>query len=221
MAIARIGRPYQPDYSPPSSDNIDMPNQTQPSPLIQRGDTFACNRSYLDRQTLHRDKLGSTRGQVTALHRFAQGVLLADVDWEAPGFSKQVYVKDLVKVYPPLYPISLSPFSRPFWASRHPCRPGDYGLRFDPVRVRPAFAPSIPLTQKTQAAPAALTQTQAPGGRPAAAWLHYPLPLTRPPPLAGGGLPVVRCNAIRDRASRHQLPTRPLFTCLKWPKMPQ
>lgn len=75
-----------------------MPNQTHPSPLIQRGDTVAYNRSWLDRQSLQRDKLVSARGKVTALHRIAQGVLLADVDWDTPGLSKRVYVKDLVKI---------------------------------------------------------------------------------------------------------------------------
>ncbi len=75
-----------------------MPNQTQPSPLIQRGDTVAYNRSFLDRQRLQRDKLVSARGKVTALHRIAEGVLLADVDWTTPGLSKRVYLKDLMKV---------------------------------------------------------------------------------------------------------------------------
>jgi hypothetical protein len=75
-----------------------MPNQTQPSPLIQRGDTVTYKQSYLDRQTLNRDKLLYARGQVTALHRIAEGVLLADVAWDTPGLSKRVYVNDLVKV---------------------------------------------------------------------------------------------------------------------------
>lgn len=75
-----------------------MPNQTPPSPLIQTGDTVAYNRSYLDRQTSQRDKLESAWGKVTALHRIAEGVVLADVDWATPGLSKRVYVKDLVKV---------------------------------------------------------------------------------------------------------------------------
>jgi hypothetical protein len=75
-----------------------MPNQTHLSPLIQRGDTVAYNRNYLDRQTLQRDKLVFARGKVTALHRIAQGVLLADVDWDTPGLSKRVYARDLVKV---------------------------------------------------------------------------------------------------------------------------
>jgi hypothetical protein len=75
-----------------------MPNPTHTSPLIQRGDTVAYNRSWLDRQRLQRDKLVSARGKVTALHRIAQGVLLADVDWDTPGLSKRVYVKDLVKI---------------------------------------------------------------------------------------------------------------------------
>ena len=75
-----------------------MSNQTRPSPLIQRGDTVAYNQGYLDRQSLQRDRLVSARGKVTALHRISQGVLLADVDWDAPGLSKRVYLKDLVKV---------------------------------------------------------------------------------------------------------------------------
>lgn len=75
-----------------------MPNKTQPPSPIQKGDTVAYNRSYLDRQTLQRDKLESARGKVTALHRIAEGVVLADVDWTTPGLSKRVYVKDLVKV---------------------------------------------------------------------------------------------------------------------------
>jgi hypothetical protein len=48
-------------------------------------------------QTLNRDKLVSARGKVTALHRIAEGVLLADVDWDTPSLSKRVYVNDLVK----------------------------------------------------------------------------------------------------------------------------
>jgi hypothetical protein len=75
-----------------------MHSQTHASPLIQRGDTVAYNRSFLNRQTLQRDKLMSATGKVPALHRIAEGVLLADVDWDAPGLSKRVYVKDLVKV---------------------------------------------------------------------------------------------------------------------------
>ncbi len=75
-----------------------MPNQPRPFPLIQRGDTVAYNRSFLDRQRLQRDKLVSARGKVTALHRIAEGVLLADVDWDTAGLSKRVYLNDLVKV---------------------------------------------------------------------------------------------------------------------------
>ena len=75
-----------------------MPNKTQAPPPIQRGDTVAYNRSYLDRQTLQRDKLESAWGKVTALHRIAEGVVLADVDWTTPGLSKRVYLKDLAKV---------------------------------------------------------------------------------------------------------------------------
>jgi hypothetical protein len=56
-----------------------MHSQTHASPLIQRGDTVAYNRSFLDRQTLQRDKQMSATGQLTALHRIAEGVLLADV----------------------------------------------------------------------------------------------------------------------------------------------
>jgi hypothetical protein len=76
-----------------------MPNQTRPAPLVQRGDTVAYNRSYLDRQNVQSDKLVYARGKVMALHRIAEGVVLADVHWDTPGLSKRVYVKDLVKVY--------------------------------------------------------------------------------------------------------------------------
>ncbi len=75
-----------------------MPKQTHSSPLIQRGDTVAYNRTYLDRQRIHCDKLANARGKVTAFHRIAEGVLLADVYWDTPGLSKRVYLKDLVKV---------------------------------------------------------------------------------------------------------------------------
>jgi hypothetical protein len=75
-----------------------MPKQNHSSPLIQRGDTVAYNRTYLDRQRIQRDKLANARGKVTALHRIAEGVLLPDVDWDTPGLSKRVYLKDLVKV---------------------------------------------------------------------------------------------------------------------------
>jgi hypothetical protein len=75
-----------------------MPNQTRPSPSIQRGDTVGYNRAYIDRQTIQRDRLASARGKVTALHRIAEGVVLADVDWDTLGLSKRVYVKDLVKL---------------------------------------------------------------------------------------------------------------------------
>ena len=75
-----------------------MPIQTRTSPLIQRDDTVAYNRGYLHRQNVQSDKLVSARGKVTALHRIAAGVVLADVDWDTPGLSKWVYVKDLVKL---------------------------------------------------------------------------------------------------------------------------
>jgi hypothetical protein len=98
LAIARVDRQGQPDYRRAyPSDSIHMPNHTRPSPHIQRGDTVAYKRSYLDRQTLNRDKLVSARGKVTALHRIAEGVLLADVAWDTAGISKRVYVNDLVK----------------------------------------------------------------------------------------------------------------------------
>jgi hypothetical protein len=74
-----------------------MPKQKHSSPLIQRGDTVAYNPTYLDRQRIQRDTLANARGKVTALHRIAEGVLLADVDWDTPGLSKRVYLKDLVK----------------------------------------------------------------------------------------------------------------------------
>lgn len=75
-----------------------MLKQNHSSQLIQRGDTIAYNRTYLDRQRIQHDKLANARGKVTALHRIAEGVLLADVDWDTPGLSKRVYLKDLVKV---------------------------------------------------------------------------------------------------------------------------
>jgi hypothetical protein len=74
-----------------------MPNQTKPSPAIQTGDTVAYNQNYLDRQSLHRNNLMYARGKVTALHRIAEGVILADVDWDTAGLSKRVYLKDLAK----------------------------------------------------------------------------------------------------------------------------
>ncbi len=75
-----------------------MSHQATASQVIQAGDAVAYNQSYLDRQSLRGRNLISARGRVTALHRIADGIVLADVEWDTAGLSKRVYVKDLAKV---------------------------------------------------------------------------------------------------------------------------
>lgn len=76
-----------------------MPPPFAVSPKIQVGDTVAYNPSYIDRQSLRGGgNLSFARGQVTAVHRIDNGVLLADIEWDTAGLSKRVFVKDLIKV---------------------------------------------------------------------------------------------------------------------------
>ena len=37
------------------------------------------------------------RGTVKAIHRIANDIMMADVEWDTAGLPKRVYVKDLVK----------------------------------------------------------------------------------------------------------------------------
>jgi hypothetical protein len=66
---------------------------------IQPGDTVAYSRSYFDRQEgPELDGIKYARGTVTALHSIANGIVLADVEWDTAGLPKRAYAKDLVKV---------------------------------------------------------------------------------------------------------------------------
>ena len=81
-----------------TTPEADIPYQTKMSPPIQPGDTVAYKQSYVDRQSLRSENLMYARGKITALHHIANGLVLADVDWDTAGLPKRVYVKDLVRV---------------------------------------------------------------------------------------------------------------------------
>jgi hypothetical protein len=75
-----------------------MPNQAAVSQRIQVGDTIGLTQSYIDRQGLPSGGMSFIRGKVTALHRIAEGVIMADIAWNTPGLSKRLDLKSIVKV---------------------------------------------------------------------------------------------------------------------------
>jgi len=75
-----------------------MPNQAEVSQRIQEGDTVTLTQSFMDRHGLHRDSMTFIRGKVTAVHRISVSLFMADIEWNRPGLSKRLNVKNLVKV---------------------------------------------------------------------------------------------------------------------------
>ncbi len=75
-----------------------MSNQARVSKAIHVGDTVALTPSFIERHSRHSDNMPFATGKVMALHRIAGGIILADIEWDKPGLSKRVDVKNLVKV---------------------------------------------------------------------------------------------------------------------------
>jgi hypothetical protein len=67
---------------------------------IQPGDMVAYSQAYIDRQAVGGNNLIYARGKVSAVHRIAEGTLLADVAWDTAGLPKRVFVKDIIKLSP-------------------------------------------------------------------------------------------------------------------------
>jgi hypothetical protein len=75
-----------------------MSNRHTIAPAIQVGDTVAFTDGYIDRHSQYPNDLKSAQGQVKTLHRLKSGIILADIDWNKPGFPKRVSLKNLTKV---------------------------------------------------------------------------------------------------------------------------
>lgn len=73
------------------SDQSTMPQK------ILIGDAVAYTQSFLDRQNRYPTPVSSAQGEVKALHRLDTGIILADIEWNAPGLPKRVNVKNLTK----------------------------------------------------------------------------------------------------------------------------
>jgi hypothetical protein len=139
-----------------------------------------------------------------------------------------------------LYHYQLLAFLHTFRAARLPCRPGDSGLRFAPVRVRTASAPYGPLPQKPKN-PTLLLRVPHAGTAPlplrrilcviplpgmsnhhrfrarlsaAARLLHHPLLQRGHRRWRAGVCPSSAAVQHGTRAPRHPLPTRSFFACL-------
>jgi hypothetical protein len=68
------------------------------SPAIGVGDTVAYTDTFIDRHSRYPNDLQSAQGLVRALHTLESGIILADIDWNRPGLSKRINLKNLTKV---------------------------------------------------------------------------------------------------------------------------
>jgi hypothetical protein len=75
-------------------------NRSTVSPAIQVGDTVAYTDTFIDRHSRYPNDLQSAQGVVKALHTLDSGMILADIDWNRPGHSKRINLKNLTKVEP-------------------------------------------------------------------------------------------------------------------------
>ena len=53
---------------------------------IKLGDTVAFSKAFFDRHGRYYSRIIDAHGTVTALHRLKTGAILADIDWNTPGF---------------------------------------------------------------------------------------------------------------------------------------
>ncbi len=72
-----------------------MSNKSKTAHAIQVGDTVAYTDSFLDRQNQYPNNMASAQGKVKALHHLDSGIILADIEWNEPGLSKRVNLKNL------------------------------------------------------------------------------------------------------------------------------
>jgi hypothetical protein len=83
---------------PSSRHGASMSNQAAVSQRIQVGDTVALTQSFTDRHGLPSGGMTLISGKVTAIHRIAENVIMADIAWNSPGLSKRLDAKNLIKV---------------------------------------------------------------------------------------------------------------------------
>jgi hypothetical protein len=76
----------------------DMSDQDRVSQTIRVGDMVALTRSFIDRHSRPNGSIALANGKVAALHRIAEGIVLADIEWKTPGLSKRLDVKSLVRI---------------------------------------------------------------------------------------------------------------------------
>jgi hypothetical protein len=75
-----------------------MSKKAAVSQRIQVGDIVALTQTFIERRGLSSGDMTLIRGKVTAVHRIAEGVIMADITWNNLGLSKRLDAKSLVKV---------------------------------------------------------------------------------------------------------------------------
>jgi len=74
-----------------------MTKNDRASQPIRVGDTVVFTQSFIDGLSSLNSSVALASGKVAALHRVAEGVVMADIEWKSPGLSKRLDVKNLVR----------------------------------------------------------------------------------------------------------------------------